>query len=285
MASPKSFLGNLFKRRCSVDNLCPICEKEVETTEHLFFLCPWAKMVWFGCNIKPLGDLGGNGSVIKWVADMMENLTVKEVINLMGRVALIAWNIWKSRNDFVFNKTKVNPQHTITSFLHAEMEFLKAFEIPKVQMDNPPNQEDLSTWRAPDKGRFKANCDAAIPASGLRSIAAVVLRNWKGKIVDGLAKSVHVRTSLGGELHAIRAACEMLISLDLKEVEVESDSQQAIHLSVSELVPPWDVKTLVMDIRHFAKEGNLLFKWVRRVANRMAHKVAFLASRNSLPCN
>ncbi|XP_058189568.1 uncharacterized protein LOC131307174 [Rhododendron vialii] len=242
-------------------------------------------MVWFGCNIKPLGDLGGNGSVITWVADMMENLTVKEVINLMGRVALIAWNIWKSRNDFVFNKTKVNPQHTITSFLHAEMEFLKAFEIPKVQMDNPANQEDLSTWRAPDKGRFKANCDAAIPASGLRSIAAVVLRNWKRKIVDGLAKSVHVRTSLGGELHAIRAACEMLISLGLKEVEAESDSQQAIHLSVSELVPPWDVRALVIDIRHFAKEGNLLFKWVRRAANRVAHKVAFLASRNSLPCN
>lgn len=67
-------------------------------------------------------------------------------------------------------------------------------------MDNPANQEDLSTWRAPDKGRFKANCDAAIPASGHRSIAAVVLRNWKGKIVDGLAKSVYVETSLGGEL-------------------------------------------------------------------------------------
>lgn len=69
-------------------------------------------MVWFGCNIKPQGDLGGNASVIKWVADMMENLTVKEVTNLMGRVAQIAWNIWKSRNDFVFNKTKVNPQAT-----------------------------------------------------------------------------------------------------------------------------------------------------------------------------
>ncbi|KAI8572158.1 hypothetical protein RHMOL_Rhmol01G0176600 [Rhododendron molle] len=40
-----------------------------------------------------------------------------------------------------------------------------------------------------------------------------------------------------------------------------------------------------MDIGHFAKEGKLLFKWVRRVANKVTHEVPSLALRNSLPCN
>lgn len=55
--------------------------------------------------------------------------------------------------------------------------------------------------------------------------------------------------------------------------------------SVSELVPPWDVRGVVMDIRHFAKEAAIKFKWVRRTANMVAHEVASLALKNSLPCN
>lgn len=101
---------------------------------------------------------------------------------------------------------------------------------------------------APDKGKLKVNCDAAIPATEPGSKAAVVLRNWKGKIVDGFARSVHVGSSLGGELYAIRAACELVIGLGLKEVEVGSDNKQAIFLSVSELMPPWEIRALVVDI-------------------------------------
>ncbi|KAI8546705.1 hypothetical protein RHMOL_Rhmol07G0140800 [Rhododendron molle] len=61
---------NLFKRRCAQDNLCPICDCEVESIDHMLFMCPWANLVWFGCNIKPFGDLRGNGSAVKWIDDM-----------------------------------------------------------------------------------------------------------------------------------------------------------------------------------------------------------------------
>lgn len=77
----------------------------------------------------------------------------------------------------------------------------------------------------------------------------------------------------------------MLHSLGLKEIEIESDNKQAITLSVSELVPPWSVRALVMDIRDYAKESALFLKWVRRSANKVAHEVASLALRNALPCN
>lgn len=84
----------------------------------------------------------------RWVADMVNKLGALEGCNRFhGRVATISWQIWKGRNDFVFNLVTVNPQG-----------------IPTVQMDNPSNQEDA--WRAPDKDKFKANCDVAIPVSG-----------------------------------------------------------------------------------------------------------------------
>ncbi|KAI8534415.1 hypothetical protein RHMOL_Rhmol10G0087700 [Rhododendron molle] len=232
---------NLFKRRCAKDNLCPICDCEVETVDHMLFLCPWANMVWFGCNIKPFGDLRGNGSAVKWTDDMVKVLGTNKATEFMGRVAAIAWHIWKGRNDFVFKKGTVNPQRTVDSIRHMEREISSIHVISTVQMDNPLNQEETSTWRAPDVGRLKANCDVALPKSGKKGKAVAMLRNWKGKMMEGVARSVHIASSLGGELYAIRAACEMLLSLGLKEVEVESDNKQAIALSVSELVPPWSV--------------------------------------------
>ncbi|KAH7853442.1 hypothetical protein Vadar_002449 [Vaccinium darrowii] len=158
-------------------------------------------------------------------------------------------------------------------------------ETPKVQMDNPPIQEDNSNWRAPDKGKFKVNCDVALPPNGKEGKVAVILRDWKGKILDGFAKQITAASSLKGELLAIRAACEMVFSLGLKEVEVESDNKQAILLSVSESVPPWEVRAVVLDIRHLAVKGAISFRWTRREANKAAHEVAALALRNLLPCN
>ncbi|XP_058202876.1 uncharacterized protein LOC131317335 [Rhododendron vialii] len=216
---------------------------------------------------------------------MVNMLGTNKATEFMGRVVVIAWHIWKGRNDFVFNRCAVDPQRIVDSIRYMEMEVFTTHVIPTVQMDNPLNQEETSTWRAPDIGRLKANCDVAFPTPGKKGKAVAVLRNWKGKVMEGIARSVHTASSLGGELYAIRTACEMLLSLGLKEVEVEFDNKQAIALSVSELVPPWSVRALVMDIRDYDKEGALLLRWVRRSANKAAHKVASPALRKSLPCN
>ncbi|KAI8566954.1 hypothetical protein RHMOL_Rhmol02G0083000 [Rhododendron molle] len=50
-------------------------------------------------------------------------------------------------------------------------------------MDTPSTQEDIPTWRAPDRGHFKANCDVGIPKGGGEGKLAVVIRDWKGNKV------------------------------------------------------------------------------------------------------
>lgn len=276
---------NLFKRRCAHDRLCPICEIETESIEHMLFWCSWAKSVWFGCNIKPFGELEGNASITKWVANMVEQLPTAKATVFMEKVANIAWQIWKKRNDFVFNKVKANPLSTINSILHFEKEWSQSLEFSTVQMDNPQIQEEQSNWRAPNMGKFKANCYVAIPKSGNMGQIFVVIRDRKGRIVDGLTKTIRAESSLEGELQAIRMACGMVNNLGLKDVEVEFDNKQVTSLSVSELVPPWKVSALVQDIRHLAKEGKALLHWIRRSANRLAHEIASLALKQKLPCN
>ncbi|KAI8549277.1 hypothetical protein RHMOL_Rhmol06G0013200 [Rhododendron molle] len=54
-------------------------------------------------------------------------------------------------------------------------------------------------------------------------------------------------------------------------------------LSVSELVPPWEVATISMDIRDLVQEQGISFDFVRRLANWMAHEVASLAKTGKFP--
>lgn len=66
---------------------------------------------------------------------------------------------------------------------------------------------------------------------------------------------------------------------------MESNCKQAFLLSVSELVPPWDVAAIVLDIRDLAKASGIVFSWARQVANKAAHTVATSAKSGNLPCN
>lgn len=38
----------LFRRSYAKDPMCPICENERETLEHMLFCCPWVNQCWFG---------------------------------------------------------------------------------------------------------------------------------------------------------------------------------------------------------------------------------------------
>lgn len=39
---------NLFRRKCSPNSSCPICDSANESIKHFLFYCPWSKVVWFG---------------------------------------------------------------------------------------------------------------------------------------------------------------------------------------------------------------------------------------------
>ena len=39
---------NLWRRRIRDSAMCPICESEAETVEHMLLLCEWTQLVWYG---------------------------------------------------------------------------------------------------------------------------------------------------------------------------------------------------------------------------------------------
>jgi hypothetical protein len=43
---------NLLRRNITTDDLCPLCEREKETTGHILWSCPSARDVWMECGRK-----------------------------------------------------------------------------------------------------------------------------------------------------------------------------------------------------------------------------------------
>lgn len=131
-------------------------------------------------------------------------------------------------------------------------------------MDNPNIVDNISQWWAPDRGRVKVNCDVAVKGDGTDAKVSVTIRDWKGSLINGMVGSVKISSSLQGELLAICQGCGMIKDLGMMEGLVELDNQLAIKLSVSELIPPWEVLAVVGDIRQMKDELGISFGWVKR---------------------
>lgn len=69
---------NLYRKKCAQSPLCPICEKETESIEHILFRCPWTETVWFGCGLTYWINEQSTVTVDKWVEDILGGSMAKE---------------------------------------------------------------------------------------------------------------------------------------------------------------------------------------------------------------
>jgi hypothetical protein len=97
--------NNLAVRGIPHDDICTLCDQEVETPSHLILSCPFARSVWYlvgtDLGIPPLATNAQlAGSIKHWWDDLTSCLDDRA-----KRVAIYtAWNIWKERNRRVFQQ-------------------------------------------------------------------------------------------------------------------------------------------------------------------------------------
>jgi hypothetical protein len=86
------------------ETLCPLCCRELETTQHLFLHCPFAAAVWYALN-RWLGVVVvPPGEVIMSYGQLVGSGRNKRIRKGFSSVWLaFVWTIWKTRNDKIFN--------------------------------------------------------------------------------------------------------------------------------------------------------------------------------------
>lgn len=136
----------------------------------------------------------------------------------------------------------------------------------------------------PPRGEvIKINSDAGFIAQKNIGSAGIVARNYEGVVVFGITKKFPATSPLMAEALALREAAAVAVNFGLNRVVLESNCLDLIRCCRRE-IRKGEILNVVEDTIGYA---NCLpecgFLWVPKEGNRVAHTLAQLTIRGSLP--
>ncbi|KAF7806607.1 putative ribonuclease H protein At1g65750 family [Senna tora] len=223
---------NRKKRKLAVSDQCSKCPLVTETTLHAIRDCSLAKPIWmrlvrsecwvefFGLRLEEWFDLNFQKSFGKPGSDW-------ELI-----FGLTTWMIWKRRNEFIFSNTQMRDEDCLQIICH-QVDLCKgAWEIyKKGRKEKPQKRDKFIRWEPPDTGFVKINVDGSCKEDGYGPASCGGLaRDEHGVFICGFSAYLGVCSTIHAELWGMLKGLEMAWSLELKKVQLESDSRLAIEL-------------------------------------------------------
>lgn len=140
-------------------------------------------------------------------------------------------------------------------------------------------------WRSPPTDTIKFNLNASFLKNLGQASIAVVGRDSNRGLIMGLTKKTFVGSPLIVEALAAREAISFAANLNISRVLIKSDNLELISVRRQEK-EIGKIMAITRDIRrlkmHFQTCG---FTWIGRSGNSLAHTLAQMTQRSSLPRN
>ncbi|KAF7820511.1 reverse transcriptase [Senna tora] len=279
-SNPLPSMVNLFKKRCLENASCPICNMEEETSEHLFLFCKWTEMVWFGSLFCARWNRFEVKRMEEWWSDLL--IGVAKVDDWVASLfACTCWHIWKERCKAVFDNGVVDVSFVIQRSFSAAAEFWSVNGFDKCVKGN--NGCSFKGWLPPSSGVLKVNCDAAFDESSGVAGIGVLVRDDKGRLVDGCCIRAKACSMNMAESLALKEALGICLKLHIDTCLIGSDCLNLVTV-VNQMDVNWDwlcpgiMKEILLmcgqlcwpSILHIKRIGNKAADWVARsVVRRM----------------
>ncbi|XWS33082.1 hypothetical protein CRYUN_Cryun22dG0048300 [Craigia yunnanensis] len=79
--------------------------------EHLFFLCPLARAVWFGTDLSIRTEYFALSCIKDWIYEWLSKpeFSGLNALWFYGQFVSILWSLWKHRNSVIFQNQTPNP--------------------------------------------------------------------------------------------------------------------------------------------------------------------------------
>ncbi|XP_058783149.1 uncharacterized protein LOC131657807 [Vicia villosa] len=199
------------------------------------------------------------------VKSVIFDICCKEDNKLAGRVAVMIENLWKNRNDWVWNNEKEEATKLGWLALHKWQEWFSAQQFRHSERV----EENLLQWHPPSSGSFKCNVDAGFNRRLGTTNRGWCIRDDHGDfVVAGAAWDGGTLSTLEAEALALKEAIHGVSTLHLGHVLFESDSQVVVKSLRSTACGNSEfnciisaIKLLLLDFPHFE------VKFVKRQAN------------------
>jgi mannosylglycoprotein endo-beta-mannosidase len=86
------------------EDSCVLCSGNIETRDHLFFLCPFVSYIWSLCKLKMGIHSQNHGNLIQEASFIKQQFKAKDRMFILSRSVFqsMIWHIWIERNNRVF---------------------------------------------------------------------------------------------------------------------------------------------------------------------------------------
>lgn len=215
-------VADLIKARgMKVDDRCQFCGHEGESINHMVFQCPRARRVWAETGIPHPQNGYHDTSVFQNINYCLELKSRRGETEKKRAWPWVIWNIWKSRNEFIFKGTVWNPVEIARkAFLDSEeWSLAQSVEDEFTKAEAGLSRVEKPNWKPPPSGWNMCNIATAWDSRSKILGLAWVVRNDRGVVL------FHSRSSMAGvrnkeeaNLKAILWAAESMSSLRLNKV-------------------------------------------------------------------
>ncbi|KAK8986478.1 hypothetical protein V6N11_010034 [Hibiscus sabdariffa] len=234
-------MTNLERCRRSVGHhpYCTTCDTHDESTLHILRDCKFAREVWLYFLPGVYSPIFFTESLQAWLLSNIHCHALASEYSIPWSTIFISilWQLWKARNEHVFNSIPQSPIDVWHKGIFWARCYMESFLPPLIR---PPDSRSLQ-WLGPEPGWIQSDCAEAVklikadnaymsPISLVRAIATLRRKAWGTEITwiprtsnlpaDMLAKSVDPKSTEFHELAEPPVALMPLLSMD------------ALHLSL-----------------------------------------------------
>lgn len=166
---------NTYKRTLKGDPICKGCGNGVETTEHIFFHCSKAQLIWKLAPVQWDGASEFQGNFRCWWAEISQARGRKEGYDRIALTANILWQIWKARNSLDFNEIS---KEEIKLIQKANSEWLEYDNVTKRSVQGSTTETTESQTTRDANGKEEKSMQIKIAtvkdkASGMLGIGVI----------------------------------------------------------------------------------------------------------------
>ncbi|XP_042958135.1 uncharacterized protein LOC122293694 [Carya illinoinensis] len=237
--------------------------------EHVLWECEAARDVWCLCSSKLQKQCMNQISFRSLLMHMLQDLKDE----VLMEVAVVAWKIWRRRNDLVFNQTFSSPQ-LIVRQANQKIEDLNA--LFSQQTTNPTNIPQSIQWSAPPVNVYKINWDSAVDKVNCKVGVGTIIRDWKGRVIACMRMCISLfpdpyLAEAIGALHSVKLA----LDIGLIQIKLEGDAINVVN-DIKGNKDSWKHTGLIItDIKQLLlRFDSFIVDYVPRSCNSLAHCLA-----------
>ena len=218
----------LVRRKVFEEESCPICQRVSKTILHALRDCQKVKEVWRQLEIQRTDRAF-------WISNLQDGIKINSKDrgscvqgnppwNILFPVAV--WNIWKSRNMFIFKRKSQNPKFS-NEIVNQAVEFLCYVASPR----NPTRVVTRSIrWEKPAMGWKKLNTDGSVFGSFGQAGCGSVVRDDHENWIVGFTRHIGTTNCFAVELWGLRDVLNLCLSLNIPCFVVDVDAKAVVDV-------------------------------------------------------